>query len=184
MHGEIDHHADIGHARRKRPDTGDRDRENILALDRLLDGSDRRIEALDMADHQRDIGAARGGNDGAAFLDGRGDRLFHQHMNAARDAGERNLVMQMRRRGDGHGIDAGGEQTVEIGEHRTPDQVVGAFAMLIERIDDADERDIRQSCENAAVIGAHDTRADHADAQRAITVRRCGRSRFHKTHAR
>ncbi len=33
VHGEIDDHADIRHARRKRPDAGDRDRQNVLAAD-------------------------------------------------------------------------------------------------------------------------------------------------------
>ena len=37
VHGEIDHHADIRHARRKRTDAGDGDRKNILAADRFLD---------------------------------------------------------------------------------------------------------------------------------------------------
>ena len=52
VHGEIDHHADIRHARRKRSDPGDGDRENILVADRVLDRLDRRIEALDVTDHQ------------------------------------------------------------------------------------------------------------------------------------
>ena len=57
VHGEIDDHADIRHARRERADAGDGDREDILALDRVLDRLHRRIEALDMADHQRHAGA-------------------------------------------------------------------------------------------------------------------------------
>ena len=41
--------------------------------------------------------------------DGR-DRLFHQHMHAALDAGERQFVMKMGGRRDRHGIDALSEQ--------------------------------------------------------------------------
>ena len=52
VHGKVDHHADIRHPRRERTDAGDGDRKDVLARDRLLDGGDRRIEALDMADHQ------------------------------------------------------------------------------------------------------------------------------------
>ena len=59
VHGQIDDHADIRHARRERSDAGDGDRENILVADRVLDRLDRRIEALDVADHQGDAGAAR-----------------------------------------------------------------------------------------------------------------------------
>ena len=65
VHGEIDDDADIRHPRRERSDPGDGDRKNILALDRPLDRLDRRIEALDMAGHQGDAGAARGGDDGS-----------------------------------------------------------------------------------------------------------------------
>ena len=74
---------------------------------RLID-CDRRIEALDMADHERDAGAARGGDDGAALLDRRGDRLLDHDVDAARDACDREIAMQMRRRRDGDGIDAAG----------------------------------------------------------------------------
>ena len=68
VHGKIDDDADIRHARRKRSDAGDGDRENILVLIACL-RTHRRIEALDMAGHQRDAGAARRGDDGVAFLD-------------------------------------------------------------------------------------------------------------------
>ncbi len=71
VHGEIDDDADIRHARRERADAGDRDRKDVFVLDRFLDRLDRRIEALDMADHQRDVGAGRRLDDLAAFFDGR-----------------------------------------------------------------------------------------------------------------
>ena len=90
-----------------------RDGQDVLVLDRLLDRLHGRIEALDMADHERDVGAARGGDDLAALLDIGGDRLFHQHMDAARDAFQRDFVMQMGRRGDGHGVGLEIEQRVD-----------------------------------------------------------------------
>ena len=129
VHGKIDHHADIRHPRRKRSDPGDGDRKNVFARDRLLDGGDRRIEPLDMADHQGHAGAARGGDDLAPLLDRGGDRLFDQDVNVARDAGERDLVMQMGRRGDGHGIDALRDQFIEACEGAAADQLGRARAM-------------------------------------------------------
>ena len=144
-----------------------RDRKNILARDRLLDRGDRRIEALDMADHQRDAGAARGGDDVAPLLDRGGDRLLDQDVDVARDAGERDLVMQMGRRRDRHGIDALGEQLVELGEGAAADQLGGARAMFRQRIDDADQRDAGQTGQHAGMVAAHHAGADHADAQAA-----------------
>ena len=74
--------------------------------DRVLDRLDRRIEALDVADHQRDAGPVRRRDDGAALLDRRRDRLLDHDMHAALDAGDREVAMKMRGRGDGHGVDA------------------------------------------------------------------------------
>ena len=50
----------------------------------------------------------------AALLDRRRDRLLDQHVDAARDAGQRDVVMQMRRRGDGDRVDAEIEQRFEV----------------------------------------------------------------------
>ncbi len=114
VHREIDHHADIRHARRERSDPRDRDREDVLALDRVLDRLHGRIEALDVADHQRHAGALGGRDDRAAFLDVRGDRLLDQHMHAALDAGERDVVVQVGRSRDDGRIDAEVEQRLGV----------------------------------------------------------------------
>src|SRR5580698_9436704 len=116
VHGEIDDDADIRHPRRKRSDPGDGDRKNVLALDRPLDRLDRRIETLDMAGHQGDAGAAGGGDDGIALLDGGGDRLLDQDVDAARGAVDGDVAMQVGRRRDGDGIDAALDQTIEVGK--------------------------------------------------------------------
>ena len=118
MHGEIDDDADIRHARRERPDPGDGDGENVLVLDRPLDRLDRRIETLDMTDHQRDARAARRGDDGAALLDRRGDRLFDQHVQTARGAVDRDVAMQVRGCGDGDGVEPVADQGVGVVESR------------------------------------------------------------------
>ena len=54
-----------------------------------------------------------GGDDIAALLDRGGDRLFDQDVNVTRDAGQRDFVMQMGRRGDGDRVDTFGEQFIE-----------------------------------------------------------------------
>ena len=115
MHREVDDDADVRHARRERADPGNGDREDVLAAQRVLDRLHGGIEALDMADHQGHAGPARRRDDGVAFLDRRRDRLFDQHVNAARDAGQRQIAVQVRGRGDGDGVDAVREQALHIG---------------------------------------------------------------------
>src|SRR6266478_4915703 len=44
VHGEVDDHTDVRHSRRKRSHAGDRDRQNIFARYRRLDGGDGRVE--------------------------------------------------------------------------------------------------------------------------------------------
>src|SRR5690349_9058744 len=113
MHGKIDDDADVGHPRWERPDAGDGYGEDVLARERLLDGGDRRIEALDMADHQRHAGAARGADDVAPFFDAGGHRFLDQDVDLARDTGERDLMMQMGGRRNRDRLDAFGEELVK-----------------------------------------------------------------------
>ena len=166
VHGEIDDDADIRHPRRERTDPGDGDGKDILAADRFLDRLHGRIEALDMADHQGDAGAAGGGDDVVALLDRGGDRLLDQDMDAALDAGQRDLAMQMGRRRDGDGIDAELEQALEIGDGRAAERARDEVALGAIGIDHAHQLDAGQSGEDARVVGAHGADADHADAQR------------------
>ena len=105
------------------------------------------------------------------LLDRRGDRLLDQDMDVARDAGQRDLVMQMGRRRDGDGVDAFVEQFVELGERAAADQRGGARAVLRQRIDDADQRHARQTGQHAGMVAAHDAGADHADTKEMFRVR-------------
>ena len=81
----------------------------------------------------------RGGDDLAPLFDRRCDRLLDQDMDIARDAGERDLVMQMGGRGDRHRVDALGDQFVEAGKGAAADQLGRARAMFRQRIDNADK---------------------------------------------
>ena len=88
----------------------------------------------------------------------------------ARDAGERDLVMQVRRRCDGHGIDAFGDQFVQAVEGAAAGELGRARAMRRRGIDDADQDDIGQAGQHARMIAAHHAGADDADAKRAFGV--------------
>ena len=168
VHGQIDDHADIRHARRERPYPGDGDRENILVADGVLDRLDRRIEALDVTDHQGDAGAARRGDDLAPFFDRGGDRLFHHDVDAARDAGERDIAVQMGRRRNGDGVDFQVEQFADVGDGGAAEGAGDEIGLLAIGIGDADQFGARQSGKHPGMIAAHDADADHADTQRTI----------------
>ena len=79
---------------------------------------------------------------------------------------ERDLVMQMRRRRDGDGVDAELEQRVEVGDRRAAEHA-GRRGRAAADPDRRRRRvHARQSGEHAGVVGAHDADADDADAQR------------------
>ena len=140
----------------------------LLVLDRALERLYRRIEALDMAGHQRNAGAVRGGNDGVALLDGRGDRLFHQHVNAASGAFERDLAMKMSWRGNGDGFHAQPDQGFEIGQRRAAERTGNLFALLGVGVDNTNERNPGHVGQDAGMVGPHDADPDHADPQAAV----------------
>ena len=141
MHAEIDDDADIRHARRKRSDPRDGDRENVLVLDRPLDELDRRVEALDVPDHERHAGAAGGRDDGPAFRHRRGNRLLDQKMHAAGDAFKSNVVVQVGRRRDGHRIDAAAKQGIDIVEPGAAERAGDEIPPLAVRIGNAHQFD-------------------------------------------
>ena len=101
----------------------------------------------------------------------------------ARDAGERDLVMQMGRRRDRDGVDALGEQLPRASPK------VGQLASSVararcagQRIDHADELDAGQTGEHAGMIAAHHADADHTDTKRALRLGVSARSGPLGTH--
>ena len=89
-------------------------------------------------------------------------------MDVAADAVERDLMMEMGRGGDRHGIDALRQQFIDAGKGAAADELGCAGAVFRQRIDNADKYSTRQTCEHARMIGAHDAGADHADTKRAL----------------
>ena len=167
VHGKVDDHADVRHPRRKWSDPGDRDRKNVLARYCRLDRGHGRIETLDMADHQGHAGAARGGNDGAPLLDCRRNRLFDKDVKVAGDARKRDLMMKMRRRGNGDRMDTLRDQLIKTGECPAADQLGRAGPMRRQGIDNSDQFDAGQASQHAGMIAAHDAGANDADPKRA-----------------
>ena len=107
----------------------------------------------------------------APLLDRRRDRLFHHDVDAARDAGERDVVMQMGRRRDGDGIDLEVEQFIDIGDGGAAEGAGDEFSLLAVGIGDADEFGARQPRQHSGMIAAHHADANHADTQRRLRIR-------------
>src|SRR5712664_314553 len=182
VHGEVNDHTDVRHSRRKRPHAGDRDRKNIFTRYRRLDGGDGRVEPFDMPHHQRHAGAAGGVDNVPSLFDRGRDRLFNEDVNLAGNAGERDLMMKVRRRGHGHGIDTFGDQFVQAGKGAAARHLGGPGTMLWQGIDDPDQRHIRQPSQDAGMVGPHDACADDADAKRTFCVESHARIKPLGTH--
>src|SRR5215510_7797477 len=111
---------------------------------------------------------ARRRDDAAPLLRIGRDRLLHQDVDAALDAGERDVVVQMGGRRDGHGVDAQRQQRVEIVDGVGPQRTGDEAGLLPVRIGDSDKLNPRQAGENARVVAAHDPDADDTDPQRGF----------------
>ena len=166
MNCEIDDHADVRHARRKRSHPGNRDGKDVLLADRFGDRLHGRIETFDMADHQSHIGAARRGDDLLALCHGRSDRLFDQHVHAARDAGERNLAMQVGRRGNRDRVNPAREKLFHRGKRRAPEGRADKMRLLAVGIDHSCKLDARKFRQHARMVRTHDADPDDTHAQR------------------
>ena len=94
-------------------------------------------------------------------------------MDAARDAGERDVVMQMRGRRDGDGIDAELEQRLDVGDGGAAERARDEIGLPAVGIGHRDELGARQAGENARMVRAHDADADHADTQVTLRARIC-----------
>ena len=89
-------------------------------------------------------------------------------MHAALDAVQRDVAMQMGRRRDGDGIDARGEQRVDVGKGPAAEGVRDPLPPFRIGIGDADQSCARQVGEDARMVAAHDADADDADAQNPV----------------
>jgi hypothetical protein len=78
--------------------------------------------------------------------------------------------MEVRRRGDGHGIDTFCDQFIEACECAAAGQLGGTGTMLRQRINDPDHRGIRQAAQDTRMIGPHHPCADNADSKRAFRL--------------
>ncbi len=135
-----------------------------------------------MPHHQRHAGAPCGVDNVPPLLDRGRDRLFNEDVNLAGDAGERDLMMKVGRRGDGHGIDTFRDQLVQARETAAAGQVVSAGPVRRQRIDDTDQRRIRQTGQHAGMVAAHHACADNPDAKRTFRLAHRARIKPLGTH--
>jgi hypothetical protein len=89
-------------------------------------------------------------------------------MHTAGDAFERQVVMQMRRRGDSDGVDARAQQSINVGEAGATERPRDELPLLDIRIGNANELDSAHIGENAGVIAAHNADAYNPNSQRSF----------------
>jgi hypothetical protein len=152
----------------KRANAGYGDRQNIFCPDRVLDRLDRRIEALDVTHHQGNAGVARRGNNGASLGHGRRDGLLNQYVHPTLDAIERQLLVQVGGRRNGHGVDADCQQLSDVREGRTGERTRHHVARLAVGIRHTDEAHAGKIGKDPCMVAAHDADADDADTQWAL----------------
>jgi hypothetical protein len=92
-------------------------------------------------------------------------------VDAARDAGQRNIAVQMGWRRDGDGVEIEIEQFAD-GRHRRAAQGTGhEIGLLAIGIGNAYQLGARQTGKHARMIAAHDADADNTHAQGTLCVR-------------
>jgi len=126
VHGEVDDHATFDMRGGNGP-------TRVIAIDRISSPDIAALMAATAGLNRSTCPtisvtpARRGGVDNVPPLLDRGrDRLFNEDVNLAGDAGERDLMMKVGRRGDGHGIDTFRDQLVQARETAAAGQVVSA----------------------------------------------------------
>ena len=174
VHRQIDDHPDLAHPRREGADAGDLDRDDILAVDGALDRLDRRIEPLDLTDHQHPA-VGPGGIDHPLGIDhSGGDRLFDQHMNPRLQQGDAEVGMVAVGCGDHSGVQTGSHELAGRGEGRGAIEAgdpVSGRSIRVEHRRQIEIADVRQ---DARMVAAHDADAGDADLQ-------CGERLGHAT---
>jgi hypothetical protein len=134
--------------------------------------------------HQSHAGALGRGYQIPPLLDRRCNRLLDEDVNVAGNAGECYLMMKMGRRGNRHGIDALRDQFIQTDKAAATDEVSGTRAMFRQRVDDTDQRHVRQTRQHARMIAAHDAGTDDADTQRTSDANPSAGCRIPGTHIR
>ena len=174
MHRQVDDHPDLAHARREGADAGDLDRDDVLAFDGALDRLDRRIEPLDLTDHQHPAVGLRRIDHPLGVDDGGGDRLFDQHMDPRFQQGDAEVGMVAVGCGDHSGVQTGSDEVGRRGEGRGTIEAgdpVSGRGIRVEHRRQIEIADVRQ---DARMIAAHDANAGDADLQ-------CGERLGHAT---
>ena len=172
VRGEVEHDSDVADALREGADAAGVHLEHaaeVARLNALLEGDDRRVETLDVADRQRDARGRGGIAQALALFEGGGEGLFDEQRDAALDDAQRDVEVGARRDGDGHEVRALLiEQAREVG---VPADGAAARGVLDPRgvgIGDGGELDAREVGVDAGVIGAHCAEADDGGAEGSV----------------
>src|SRR4029453_13664039 len=134
--------------------------------DELAELADRRVEALDVADHELDAGAAGGGRHAQAVLQRGGDRLLDQQVLAGGDDLHRDARVLLGGRGDADRVDVAALDQLavvaEVGDGTAADALARDGLVGLGHADDLRALDALPRLE---VVGPHPAQADDPDGQ-------------------
>ena len=86
-----------------------------------------------------------------------------ENVDAAGDAGQRDLKVQMSWSGNRHRINAEVQQRIELVDGGAAHHACDQFTLRGIGVDDAGELDVRNAGQHAGMVRSHDTDANHAD---------------------
>ena len=171
VHGEIDDHADIRHARRERADAGDGDRENILVRIASLIASTAGLKRSTWPTIS--VTPARAAASMISRPSSTVEAIGFSTMTWTPRAMQASAISWCRWVGAAM-VTAStlrSSSSLDLADGLAAERAGDEIGLPAVGIGDADEFGARQPGEHARMIAAHDADADHADTQRTPRVR-------------
>ena len=167
----VDHQVEdhvVGDPRGERPDPRQVHRQHLG--EDLVEHEDRRVEPLDVPDHQDPVVARRGGDEAPPRLDGFRQRLLDQHVDPTVEQPDADLGVRRAWCRDDRRVQPVVEQR-HLGQVPRTDASGQLLAPVAIRIDHRGDLHVRQGAGHPGMVGAHRARADDREPRHPSSPR-------------